>query len=98
MNPGPSNELDLTVFGIAVLLFAVAAIGFWWLRNRGVVTGQGPIRLVALRPLGQKRVLALVEVEDERFLLGMTDAQISCLGRLPSSASSGVPEAKGAAA
>lgn len=98
MSPGVSNDLDLTVFGIAVLVFAVAAAGFWFLRNRGAVTGQGPIRLLALRPLGQKRVLALVEVEDERFLLGMTDAQISCLGRLPSSAAAEAPEAKGAAA
>ena len=52
--------------------------------------GSDAIRLVAVRGLGGKRLLALVEVERERFLLGLTDERIACLARVaPSSAEDG---------
>lgn len=82
MNPSGPPDIDLTGFGIAAFVFAIVALGFWWWRNRGGVAGGDAIRLLALRPLGGKRLVALIEVEEERFLLGMTDSQISCLGRL----------------
>lgn len=99
MNPTGPADIDLTGFGIAAFVLAAVALGYWWWQNRGAGTGQGPIRLVALRSLGGKRLLALVEVEEERFLLGMTDAQISCLGRLESNGSEArLAPAKGEAA
>ena len=82
MNPSGPPDIDLTGFGVVALLLLVAGLALWWWRVRPGTTSSGPIRLVALRPLGGKRMLALVEVEEEKFLLGMTDAQISCLGRL----------------
>ena len=95
MNPSGPPDIDLTGFGIAAFAFAIAALGFWWWRNRGGVAAGDAIRLLALRPLGGKRLVALIEVEEERFLLGMTDSQISCLGRLERArdAASSVPEA-----
>lgn len=82
MNPGGPPDIDMTGFGVVALLLLVAGLALWWWRVRPGTASGGPIRLIALRPLGGKRMLALVEVEEEKFLLGMTDAQISCLGRL----------------
>lgn len=82
MTPGGPPDIDMTGFGVVALVLLLAGMAFWWWRVRPGTASGGPIRLIALRPLGGKRMLALVEVEEEKFLLGMTDAQISCLGRL----------------
>lgn len=80
MNPGTA---DPGLGALALIgLFALAAGFLWWLKVRPRLGVEGPIRLVATRSLGGKRLLALVEVESERFLLGMTDERITCLGRL----------------
>lgn len=71
---------------IALVGLAVAGL-VWWQRSRGTLGGSDAIRLVAVRGLGGKRLLALVEVERERFLLGLTDERIDCLARVaPASA------------
>jgi flagellar biogenesis protein FliO len=67
---------------LALLGLAVAALA-WWQRSRGTLGGGEAIRLVAVRGMGGKRLLALVEVEHERFLLGLTDERIDCLARVP---------------
>jgi len=76
---------DTSIAAIAVvgLLALVALAAVRWMRGRVVGGDEGGIRLVAVRSLGGKRMLALVEVEKERFLLGMTDERIACLGRVP---------------
>lgn len=70
-----------TVALLALVVLLVAAL-VWWQRSRGTLGGGDAIRLVAVRGLGGKRLLALVEVERERFLLGMTDERIACLARV----------------
>jgi flagellar biogenesis protein FliO len=85
MNPGPP-EVDLSVFAVIGALALLAGAGVWWLRSRKGAVAESAIQLVALRSLGGKRLLALVEVEQERFLLGLTDESISCLGRLDAQA------------
>jgi flagellar biogenesis protein FliO len=80
MNPG-SADPGLGVFAVVGILALLLGL-LWWLKARPGVGGEGAIRLVAMRPLGGKRLLALVEVERERFLLGLTDENITCLGRL----------------
>jgi flagellar biogenesis protein FliO len=69
------------VFAVVGLIALVGWAGLWWMRRHGF-TSEGPIRVVATRSLGGKRLLALVEIEGGRFLLGMTDEQIACLARL----------------
>lgn len=66
---------------VALLVLVVAALA-WWQRSRGAIGGGDAIRLVAVRGMGGKRLLALVEVEHERFLLGLTDERIDCLARV----------------
>ncbi len=74
-------DLGAGAVAAAGLVLVLAALAHWWLRGRSA-PADGGIRLVASRSLGGKRLLALVEVEDQRFLLGLTDERITCLGRL----------------
>lgn len=73
----------------AILLLTLAATAVhWWLRKRGLIPtpGTNPIKLVATRSLGGKRSVAIVEVESQRFLLGLTDEAVSFLSPLASEA------------
>jgi len=70
----------------AVLMLTVVALAIHvWLKRRGVLPGaNNPIKLIATKSLGGKRAVALVEVESERFLLGLTDDSVSLLSGLRS--------------
>lgn len=92
MTAPPSPDAPFATFALIALLALVCAALAWWLRSRGTLGLEQPIRLVAVRGMGGKRLLAVVEVERQRFLLGLTDAQIACLARLPSDAAA-APEA-----
>ena len=81
MNPALDADGGLGVFAILGLVFLALGV-LWWIKARPGIGGEGPIRLLAMRPLGGKRLVALIEVESERFLLGLTDESITCLGRL----------------
>ena len=73
----------------AILLLTLAATAVhWWLRKRGLIPApaSNPIKLVATRSLGGKRSVAIVEVESQRFLLGLTDDSVACLSTLASEA------------
>lgn len=82
---GGPPEVSMAVFAVIGGLLLLLGVAQWWLRGR---TGAsvGPIRVVASCGLGGKRTLALVQVEDARFLLGLTDDGIACLGRLDDAA------------
>jgi flagellar biosynthetic protein FliP len=79
---GATADLGLAPLAAAAAVAALAGAALWLQRRRGTNAGDGLIRLVASRSLGGKRLLALVEVDRERFLLGLTDDRITCLGRL----------------
>ncbi|MEO6027926.1 MAG: flagellar biosynthetic protein FliO [Candidatus Binatia bacterium] len=90
MNPvtlaGPP-EIAWPAIAAVVLLTVGATLVHWWLKRRGLVpTTVNPIKVVALRSLGGKRSVAVVEVESQRFLLGLTDESVSCLSQLTSAA------------
>ncbi len=82
-------DLSLTPFVTVGLIAVAAGAMLWWQRQRGSAGADDPIRLVATRGLGGKRLLALVEVDHERFLLGLTEGTVTCLGRLESSPDAG---------
>jgi flagellar biogenesis protein FliO len=82
MMPESSPALSFTALGVIGVCAVLGCLAVWWARRRGGAAGEGPIRLLSVRSLGGKRLLALVEVEQERFLLGLTDERIACLGRL----------------
>lgn len=77
-----ASDTQFSVVALIALVGLVVAGLLWWQRSRGVLAGNDAIRLVSVRALGGKRLLALVEVERERFLLGLTDESIACLARV----------------
>jgi flagellar biogenesis protein FliO len=90
MNPVTSTappEIAWPALVAVVLLTALATLVHWWLKGRGLLpTAANPIKVVAMRSLGGKRSIAIVEVEAQRFLLGLTDEAVSFLSPLASEA------------
>jgi flagellar biogenesis protein FliO len=88
MNPVTSTappEIAWPAIAAVVLLTALATFVHWWLKGRGLLpTATNPIKVVAMRSLGGKRSVAIVEVEAQRFLLGLTDEAVSFLSPLAS--------------
>ena len=77
-----ASDAQFSVVALIALVGLMVAGLLWWQRSRGTRAGGEGIRLVSVRALGGKRLLALVEVERERFLLGLTDESIACLARV----------------
>jgi len=90
MNPVTSTaapEIAWPALIAVLLLTTVATLVHWWLKGRGLLpTAANPIKVVAMRSLGGKRSVAIVEVEAQRFLLGLTDDAVSLLSPLASDA------------
>lgn len=83
-----ASDAQFSAIAVIALLGLMVAGLVWWQRSRGMIAGGDAIRLVSVRALGGKRLLALVEVERERFLLGLTDESIACLARVGAQGSS----------
>ena len=82
MTPGPPEIAWPALVAVLLLTGAAFAIHLW-LKSRGVIAGgANPIKVVATKSLGAKRAVAVVEVDNERFLLGLTDDAISLLSQL----------------
>jgi flagellar protein FliO/FliZ len=85
---------------LAALLFVVGLIfvSAWVFRRfngarlprRGA--GRLAMRVAASLPLGERRYLTVVEVEERRFLLGVAPQSISMLAELPAPAPGAVSE------
>lgn len=87
MASGPP-DIAWPAIAAVLLVTTVATAIHWWLRKRGLLptASSNPIKLVATRSLGNKRQVAIIEVETQRFLLGLTDEAVSLLSPLPSEA------------
>lgn len=82
MTAGPP-DIAWPAIAAVVLLTAVGLAAHWYLRRRGLIApSTNPIKVIATRSLGTKRAVAIVEVESQRFLLGLTDDAISFLSNL----------------
>ena len=77
-------EIAWPAIAAVLLITAAATAVHWWLRQRGLIpaAASNPIKLVATRSLGGKRSVAIVEVGDQRLLLGMTDESVTLLSPL----------------
>lgn len=67
---------------VGSVALVLAGLAHLWTRRARASRGDA-IRLVATRYLGAKRFLAIVEVEGERLLLGLSGEQVSLVTRLP---------------
>jgi len=69
------------------LLFLMGLLGYGavqWHRRRGSPQGTS-IRVVAVKPLGQKEKVAILDILGERMVLGITAHRISLLSQGPAS-------------
>lgn len=72
--------VGLIVSGAALLLFGAWRNGW---RLKPVGSYSSPIRLVSTKPLGDKKAIAVVDVEGQRLVVGMTSHQVTLLTTLP---------------
>ncbi len=69
------------VIGLIVLAYvAVRRFGPKYLRRQGA---QSALKVIETLPIGEKRSIALIQVEDKRLLIGNTQQQITLLAQLP---------------
>jgi len=82
MTSGPPEIAWPAVAAVLILTLVALAIHVV-LKRRGVLPGaQNPIKLIATKSLGAKRAVAVVEIESERFLLGLGDDSVALLSQL----------------
>ncbi len=82
------------LFGMT-LVIALAGYGaVLWNRKRGPAL-ESSIRVVAVKPLGQKEKVAILDVQGERMVVGITAHQISLLQRVAAPAAVKAPESTG---
>lgn len=78
-------DLLLQVVRVSISLALVLGLGYYGLRflgsHRGVGAGRDrQMRIIESIPLGPRRVLLLLSVKNEEFLLGSSESGISLLG------------------
>lgn len=75
-----AGGLGLVISLIILAYFAVRRYGPKYLRRQGA---QGALKVIETLPIGEKRSIALIQVEDKRLLIGNTQQQITLLAQLP---------------
>lgn len=80
--PATSSVL-MTVTGALALIILLMVVLAWAARRSGLSRrlndAQGNMTLVATQSLGTRERLVLVDVGDQRLVLGVTASQITCL-------------------
>lgn len=82
-------RLTISLVLIVLLLLALA----WVVRRSGWLRGsnQAGMKILAMQNLGTRAMVAIVEVEDARLVVGVTAQQISLLHTLPPAAHANTP-------
>ncbi len=79
----PADSLLLTIVGALALIILLMVALAWLFRRSGLAhrlnDGQHDIRVVASKSLGARERLVVVDVGEQRLVLGVTAAQITCL-------------------
>ncbi len=81
----------LLALGAVIGLVLLCAFAARRMLGGGIAPAGNQIRVIAVRPLGAKERLVVVEVGGEVTLLGVTAQQITALRELPASVADGVP-------
>ncbi len=90
---GP-GERNAKLAGVALLAVVAGAGALWWNRRR-TLAADPAVRLVAMRSLGQKERIAVLEISGERLVLGVTPNRVSLLARRPAAAQTETAANKG---
>lgn len=78
-----TGSILMTVSGALALILLLLVVLAWAARRSGLARrlndAQGNMTLVATQSLGPRERLVLVDVGDQRLVLGVTASQITCL-------------------
>ncbi|HAT7728740.1 flagellar biosynthetic protein FliO [Enterobacter cloacae] len=78
-----TGSVLMTVTGALALIILLMVVMAWAARRSGLArrlnNAQGNITLVATQSLGPRERLVLVDVGEQRLVLGVTASQITCL-------------------
>lgn len=82
--PGPDLMPSLwQTTGATLVVLALLAVLVWVLKRGALVTrGKGGLVVESALPLGDRRSLAIVAVENRRLLLGLSPGQVSLITEL----------------
>ena len=82
-----TGSILMTVSGALALILLLLVVLAWAARRSGLARrlndAQGNMTLVATQSLGPRERLVLIDVGDQRLVLGVTAAQITCLATQP---------------
>ncbi|HHA1723950.1 flagellar biosynthesis protein FliO [Enterobacter cloacae subsp. cloacae] len=82
-----TGSVLMTVSGAMALIILLMVVMAWAARRSGLArrlnNAQGNITLVATQSLGPRERLVLVDVGEQRLVLGVTASQITCLATQP---------------
>ncbi|MGF1726728.1 flagellar biosynthetic protein FliO [Photobacterium nomapromontoriensis] len=84
-------ELNIATTLASLMLVLVVIVLLAWLLKRmklpGIQGGDSAIRILRQLPVGQRERIVLLQVGDEQMLVGVTQQNISLLGKLDKSIS-----------
>ena len=82
-----TGSVLMTVTGALALIVLLMVVLAWAVRRSGLTrrlnAAQGTITLVATQSLGPRERLVVVDVGEQRLVLGVTASQIACLTTQP---------------
>lgn len=82
-----TGSILMTVSGALALILLLLVVLTWAARRSGLARrlndAQGNMTLVATQSLGPRERLVLVDVGEQRLVLGVTASQITCLATQP---------------
>ncbi|ELE9704426.1 flagellar biosynthetic protein FliO [Enterobacter cloacae subsp. cloacae] len=82
-----TGSVLMTVSGALALIILLMVVMAWAARRSGLARrlndAQGNMTLVATQSLGPRERLVLVDVGEQRLVLGVTASQITCLATQP---------------
>lgn len=82
-----TGSILMSVSGALVLILLLLMVLAWAARRSGLARrlndAQGNMTLVATQSLGPRERLVLIDVGDQRLVLGITASQITCLATQP---------------
>lgn len=97
----PSDSLLMTVTGALILVILLMVTLAWLFRRSGLTRrladSHGAIHLVASKSMGARERVVLIDVGEQRLVLGVTATQISCLATQARPADAAVTAAPAAA-
>ncbi len=77
------QESSLRIFGFTILIGLIGYGYIWWNRKKNGIGQGSSIRVVAVKPLGQREKVAVLEIMGEKMVVGVTANHISLLRSSP---------------